>query len=154
MFLWLGVMYKDKCVFVMPTYNTYKQKTRRVAHLVLEDLIQAIRKNMIGRQQTIIINDGCTDDTEKELIRSLKKKNAKRCPKRNLKISYKICKSNLELTISILPLIVHEGLNIAVVSGYKEALKSKPEFVIKLDSDGEHNPFDFPKLLKCIKRRR
>lgn len=149
-------MYEDKYVFVMPTYNTYEKyregKISRTASEVLDSLISAIRKTLTKKQEVIIIDDGCTDETEKELTKSLKRKKARQLPQRVSKISYRISEPNLELTISMLKLNVNKGLNIAVVRGYKEALKSKPEFVIKLDSDGEHNPSDFPKLLKFIKR--
>lgn len=150
-------MYKDKCVFVMPTYNTYeKYREGKISHTVsevLDNLISAIRKNLTERQEVIIIDDGCTDETKKELTKLLKRKEARQLPQRVSKISYKISEPNLELTISMLNLNINKGLNIAVVRSYKEALKRKPKFIIKLDSDGQHNPSDFPKLLKCIKKR-
>lgn len=147
---------KKKCVFVMPTYNTYQnhqenpKKTPSTAHEVLKDLIDAIRKNMKGEQYIVIVNDGCTDETEYELLRLLKRKKAEQSPGRGPIISYRIKKPDLDLEISIRKHSRNRGLNFAFLTGYKEALNKEPEFIVKLDSDGKHNAKEFPKLLECV----
>lgn len=151
--------YKKKCVFVMPTYNTYQKnqenekKTPRTAGEVLKDLINAIRKNMEGTQHIIIIDDGSTDGTDVNLTRLLEQKKAKPSLTRGSTRSYVISKTNLDLIISIWRSDVNRGLNFAFLRGYKEALKTKPEFIIKLDSDGKHDACEFPKLLDRIMER-
>jgi len=47
-----------------------------------------------------------------------------------------------------------QGLTPAVMTGYCEALKRKPACVIKMDSDGEHDPSDFPKLIENIRENK
>lgn len=160
MFLERVVMYTDKCFFVMPTFNTYKDyqngkvSTRATVHEVLKDLITVIRENLVNKQEILIINDGSTDNTEKELLDLLRNSRAIQLPERGIHnfSSYKISVADLRLIISVLTIEKNMGLNLAVLRGYKEALNQKPDFIIKLDSDGQHNPSDFPKLLERIKK--
>jgi len=153
-------MYADKCVFVMPTWNTYKLyeegKIPSTAHEVLKKLIDAIRKNLTKEQEIIIINDGSEDKTIEKIANLLKRKKFEpvQLPGRSFEESRirRFKKPDLELTISILNFEDRRGFNMAVVKGYQQALRSKPVFVIKLDSDGQHLPKDFPELLEHAKK--
>jgi len=149
----------------MPTYNTFDRERQEKRELkrkggrvelrnvccVLESLMQAVENNLRGRQQVVIVDDYCTDETEDRLIELLNKK-AKRVSDEDKRIKFIAHKLDLELTITVLKHTKGDriGLNFAVVNGYKEALKAGPEFVIKLDSDGEHDETRFPELLKEI----
>lgn len=151
--------YKNKCVFVMPTHNTFqkheenKKETPATADEVLKKLIKAIKKNMEGTQHIIIIDDGSTDGTDKKLTKLLKQKGAEPILTSRPTKSYEISKTNLHLTTSIWRSDVNRGLNFAFLTGYKEALKREPELIIKLDSDGKHDAYEFPKLLDKIMER-
>lgn len=153
-------MYEEKCVFVIPTYNTYDKERKKDAEYknicsVLESLISTVQKNLTTQQEIIIVNDGCTDETKESLNYFLKKKEkAKQLPERDKISKFEINKDKLKLLISI---IEHDkndriGLNFAVVDGFRRALRKRPDFVIKIDSDGEHDPRQFPNLIVEILR--
>ena len=154
-------MFKERCIFVMPTYNTYEKESKhskqkkpsryRNVGCVLESLICVIEKNFVGRQHVVIVNDSCTDKTEIKLRKLLTGK-TKRVSERVNESQFKIEKNDLDLTITLLKHTDSDriGLNFAVVDGYRRALKENSEFVVKLDSDGEHDETQSPKLLEKI----
>lgn len=160
-----SVMYRDKCVFVMPTYNTYekydedqkkpkkKRKTLQPVGEVLDESISEVRRNLRGDHGVIVINDGCTDRTEQELDRLLRKRKFSRVHDKRKRFS--MSRDDLKLSVTIIESKRNQGLTPAVVSGYKEALRSIPPpiFVIKLDSDGFHSPSKFPILLDRIRKK-
>ena len=88
-------MHTDKCFFVVPTFNTYKDyqngKVSRTVHEVLKDLIAVVKKNLMKKQEILIINDGSTDETERELL-DLLKHTAIQLPERGMHnfFSYKL----------------------------------------------------------------
>jgi glycosyltransferase involved in cell wall biosynthesis len=119
---------------------------------VLKDLIDAIERNMEGTQHVIIIDDGSSDKTDAKLTRLLRQRRARPKPSRTRGSIglYELSEANLHLIISIWRFDKRRGLNFAFLRGYKEALKKRPEFIIKLDSDGKHDAYKFPKLLERI----
>lgn len=137
-------MYTEKCVFVLPTYNTFEKqiKNNKFSNVceVLDNLISSIEKKLSSPTEIILINDGSTDRTKEELEKLLKRRGKK------------IKEMNLKLTLIEHVEADRVGLNNAVVHGYTEALKRKPSYIIKIDTDGEHDPRSFPKLIETIRK--
>ncbi len=42
------------------------------------------------------------------------------------------------------------GKGYALLEGLKESLKQNPDYILTLDSDGQHDPFEIPKFKECI----
>src|SRR3990170_1095624 len=51
----------------------------------------------------------------------------------------------------VISLKENRGKGFALRTGFREALKLNPEFVITLDSDGQHKPEQIPEFLKAVK---
>ena len=89
---------------------------------VLED-IKKVAENLHNLDYEIIaINDGSTDNTA-----NIAKKHA-----------------------NVITHPVNMGPGVAVQTGYKYALRNKFDYIVRLDSDGQHQPKYIPKLLEPI----
>jgi hypothetical protein len=73
--------------------------------------------------EILLVNDGSEDDTEKI---------AKECG------------------VGVISHSVNLGPGVAVQTGYKYALRNNFDFIVRLDSDGQHSPKYIPKLLEPI----
>ena len=72
--------------------------------------------------EIIVVNDGSTDNTA-----NIAKKQSKHA--------------------NVITHPVNLGLGAVVQTGYKYAIRNKFDYIVKLDSDGQHNPKYIPKLL-------
>ena len=152
----------------MPTFDSYKKfreqkkprqqkrsirgRTDRPIGPVLDDLICEIENNLIGEHEIIIVNDGCTDETEREIEELLRGRKFQINSEGKNRKTFSLSANGLKLAVTILLNETNQGLTPAFVLGYKEALKKTPAYVIKLDSDGLHDPSKFPVLLNRITR--
>lgn len=53
--------------------------------------------------------------------------------------------------VIVLSHLINLGKGSALRTGVKAALKFKPEFIVVLDADGQHNPEDIPRLINLLK---
>ncbi len=105
-------MMQQSCCVIMPTYNNAPKLPK-----VLEQL-QDYKAHLI------VVNDGCTDNTE-ELLRDFAPKH----------------------------LLVHQknkGKGIALQNAFRKAIDLGYSYAITIDSDGQHLPSDIPQFLDCI----
>lgn len=105
------LIHKKSCI-IMPTYNNAPK-----LQAVLDEL--RIYKNAL-----IIVNDGCTDETEEILQR----------------FEPKVLITHSE----------NKGKGIALQNAFRRAIELGYEYAITIDSDGQHFPSDIPKFIDCI----
>ena len=72
--------------------------------------------------EIIVVNDGSTDNTA------------------NIAKKY----------VGVITHPVNLGPGVAVQTGYKYAIRNKFDYIVKLDSDGQHQPKYIPKLLELV----
>ena len=95
-------------------------KSSEIAPLLVKDVIKFVDK-------LICIDDACPDSTGYKIRNSVKSD----------KLDFLFHDSN-------------RGIGGAMKSGFLYALKFKPQIIIKIDSDGQMDPFLIPKLLEPI----
>lgn len=105
-----------KLVVIIPCYN--EEKT-------LPLVVKSIPKKIpgISKVETLVIDDGSTDNTAK-IARKLK--------------------------VKLVSHFKNEGLGIAFKNGIEEALKMKADIITNIDADMQFNPKDIPQLVKPI----
>ncbi len=106
---------KIKCCVVIPTYNN----DRTLLH-VINDVKQYV-------SDIIVVNDGCTDDTNDILNR-----------------------------VDGIDVVVYErnrGKGYAIRQGFKRALELGFDYVITLDSDGQHYAKDLATFIRAIEEK-
>jgi glycosyltransferase involved in cell wall biosynthesis len=105
-------MVEKSCCVIMPTYNNAPK-------------LRAVLKELESyKAHLIIVNDGCTDETESIL--------------KEFDPKY---------------LLVHEqnkGKGVALQNAFRKAIDLGFSYAITIDSDGQHLPSDIPKFLDCI----
>ena len=95
---------------------------------VLEDIKKAAENlhkqnhNLDLDYEIIVVNDGSTDNTA-----NIAKKYA-----------------------NVITHPVNRGYGVAVQTGYKYAIRNKFDYIVKLDSDGQHQPKYIPKVLEPV----
>ncbi len=52
----------------------------------------------------------------------------------------------------VLKHIINAGKGLALQTGFEAAIREKADIVITIDSDGQHNPEDIPRLIKAMKQ--
>jgi dolichol-phosphate mannosyltransferase len=72
------------------------------------------------------------------------------CPEKTGKI---VSKAKISNKVKVLTNNANLGVGGATKAGYKEALKSNPDVVIKIDGDGQMNPKDIEKFIFAIMER-
>jgi glycosyltransferase involved in cell wall biosynthesis len=101
-----------KCCVLIPTYNNSK---------TIESVIQT---TMEYCDDIIIVNDGCTDNTAKILVKYPQ--------------------------LIVLTHPVNKGKGVALRNGFEKAVELGFDYVISIDSDGQHYPKDFTLFLDKI----
>ena len=96
----------------------------RTCYKVTNSIIMKMPSNV---NSIIVVDDKCNFNTGKQL--------SKICKDKRLKIIYH--KKN-------------KGVGGAVLSGYRLAVKSKSDIIIKLDGDGQMDPLEIKNLIKPI----
>ena len=162
-------MDEEKIVFVIPTFNTYEKyggirrrardrgRVRRPFGLVLEDLLSALKRNLHGTHEVLVINDGCTDITEEKeakfKLREIEEKNLKFIQFFNDIINSKDVKKGEILDIvDLLPRdndLDNDVLN--KLDEIKNAVKEREEY--ELIEELINKKLKFEKLLSSISSR-
>ena len=104
--------YKMKTIAVIPCYNEGK---------TIAEVIKKTKKHV---NKVIVVNDGSTDNTEKQ------------AKKADLVLNH----------------IVNMGKGLALKTGIEAAIKNKADIIVTLDGDMQHDPYDIPRLLNKIKK--
>lgn len=86
-------------------------------------IANVVKKTKKYTKKVLVINDGSSDKTE-----SLAKKAGAQV------ITHK----------------KNQGYGASLINGINHALKMKPDYIITLDGDGQHNPHDIPKFLHVL----
>ena len=92
---------------------------------VLEGIKKAVENLNNLDYEIIVVNDGSTDNTA-----NIAKKQSKHA--------------------NVITHPVNMGYGVAVQTGYKYAIRNKFDYIVKLDSDGQHQPEYLPKLLEPV----
>lgn len=103
-----------KCCVLIPTYNNAK---------TIESVIQSVLEYC---DDIIIINDGCTDETEQILARYP--------------------------ALHVLTHPVNKGKGMGLRNGFAKAVEMKFVYAISMDSDGQHFPKDFILFLDKVEQ--
>ena len=102
-----------KTIAVIPCYNEGK---------TIAEVIKKTKKHV---NKVIVVNDGSTDNTEKQ------------AKKADLVLNH----------------IVNMGKGLALKTGIEAAIKNKADIIVTLDGDMQHDPCDIPRLLDKIKKK-
>lgn len=103
-----------KCCVLIPTYNNAK---------TIESVIQSVLEYC---DDIIVINDGCTDETEQILARYP--------------------------ALHVLTHPVNKGKGMGLRNGFAKAVEMKFVYAISMDSDGQHFPKDFILFLDKVEQ--
>jgi len=89
----------------------------------IEHVISAVRR-MVGEAVVVVVDDGSSDGTAERALAA---------------------------GATVLPLPFNMGYGVALQTGYKYAVDEGFDYLIQLDSDGQHDPSGIPRLLDGVK---
>lgn len=116
-----------KIVVIIPTYNE-RENIGRMIEILETEIFPKIRKH---KMEILVVDDTSPDKTYEVVWKKIK--------------NYQ----NLHLLLNP----EKAGLGGAYIRGFKYATeKLKPDFVIEMDSDFQHDPADLPKMIKAIEQ--
>ena len=94
----------------------------------IENVVENLHNHNLDLDyEIIVVNDGSTDNTG-----NIAKKQSKHA--------------------GVITHPINLGYGVAVQTGYKYAIRNKFDYIVKLDSDGQHQPKYIPKLLEPVLR--
>lgn len=112
------VMLRERICVLVPTYNNAG---------TIADVLRRVGKYT---DSIIVVNDGCTDDTVKQVEKS----------------GVKLC-----TVVSYTP---NRGKGYALMAGFRAALREGYSYAITIDSDAQHFPEDLPRFIDTFLQHR
>ena len=98
---------------LIPTYNN------------AGTILDVVRRTHAFLRDIIVVNDGCTDDTQSLL-------------------------GTLDFPVTVVTQERNRGKGKALVSGFRKAMEMGFDYALTLDADGQHYPEDIPVLLRAL----